>query len=176
MRIHEIQQDKRLRLETRFEELGIEAATQYFIDWIYMGAFNLPYSKLDRFEASFYLINSVLPPEIIQSYGKLPILYRGMSFSPQKIKQIQLGGLPIKSRIMAWTPYKEQAIEYVLGTSESGVVLKHKPKAKEVLLSLTPETLKFLGVSNLFVSNKGETILSLPILTVTPEIVEKIIT
>lgn len=166
------------RLTDRFRELGIEPAAKYFLDWIYHGSFNLSYSKLDKFEAAFYAINSVLPDSVIQSYGNLPMLYRGMAFPKDKLAQIRQGGMPIKSRIMAWTPYADHALSYVqsfmndLGT---GVVIKHKPNAQEVVLSMTPETEKFLGVSPLLVANIDETILSLPMLKITPEMVEKIV-
>lgn len=164
------------RLIDRFRELGIEPAVKYFLNWIYHGAFNLPYSKLDKYEAAFYLINSVLSPQVRDSYRRLPMMYRGMAFSENKVQQISSVGLSIQSRIMAWTPYAEHAANYVkssdLGT---GVVIKHKPREEEVLLSMTPETEKFLGVSPLLVANVDETILSLPILKITPEIVDKVI-
>lgn len=164
------------KLIDRFTELGIKPAAQYFLDWIYHGAFNLTYSKLDKFEAAFYLINSVLPPEVLRSYGKLPTMYRGMAFPASKLQQINKGGLPIQSRIMAWTPHAFHAINYVKSSNlGTGVVIKHKPREEEVLLSMTPETEKFLGVSPLIVANIDETILSLPILKITPEIVEKIV-
>lgn len=164
------------KLIDRFTELGILPAAKYFINWIYHGAFNLPYSQLDKYEAAFYLINSVLSPKVRSSYAQLPVMYRGMAFSESKLQQISSGGLSIKSRIMAWTPYAEHAANYVrssdLGT---GVVIKHKPREEEVLLSMTEETEKFLGVSPLLVANVDETILSLPILKITPEIVDKVI-
>lgn len=165
------------KLEDRFNKLGIKVAYDYFVDWIYYGQFNLPYSKLDRFEQAFYLINSVLPPEVLRSYAQLPVMYRGMKFSKEKVKQIYSGGLPIKSRIMAWSPNFSQVLGYYADNTFSGkndwVVLKHKPVADEVIISLNAETMKFLKLSPKLVANSGETILSIPILKITPEMVER---
>lgn len=162
------------KLIDRFKELDIEDSAQYFIDWIYHGRFKLAYSQLDKFEAAFYLIRSVLPDEIIESYDKLPTMYRGMSFSPSEIRKIYREGLPIKSRVMSWTPHLGVAIDYARYEG-TGVVLEHNPRAEEVIISLTPKTEKFLGVNKFIVSNPDETILSLPLLTITPEIVERVV-
>lgn len=161
----------------RFEKLGLGTeVADYFLNWVYHGQFNLPYSKLDKFEAAFYAIRSVLPDSVIQSYNKLPVVYRGMSFSPTKLQQINSGGLPIKSRIMAWTPYLKAATEYIKNAEiTTGVVLKHKPVASDVVLAMNPETEDFLHLNKFIVANPGEAILSLPILNITPEIVVKVI-
>lgn len=164
------------RLKTRFAELGILPAAKYFLDWIYHGAFNVPYSKLDKFEAAFYSINSVLSPEVRASYSRLPMMYRGMAFPEDKLQQINQGGLPIQSRIMAWTPYAEHAENYVKSSNlGTGVVIKHKPREEEVILSMTEATEKFLHCSPLLVANVDETILSVPLLKIMPEMVEKIV-
>lgn len=164
------------KLIDRFTELGIEPAAKYFLNWIYRGAFKLPYSKLDKYEAAFYLINSVLSPEVRASYGRLPMMYRGMAFPADKLQQINQGGLPIQSRIMAWTPYAEHAENYVKSSNlGTGVVLNHKPREEEVLLSMTEATEKFLHCSPLLVANVDETILSLPVLKIMPEMVYKVI-
>jgi hypothetical protein len=166
------------KLFDRFTELGIKPAAQYFLDWMYHGRFNLSYSKLDRFEAAFYAINSVLPPKIIKSYGRLPTMYRALGFTKQQLQKIDKGGIPIQSRIMAWTPDFDTAADYLDYTNtpgHTGVVIKHQPKQDEVILSMTPETEKFLGVTKFIVANTGETILSLPMLKITPEMVAKIV-
>lgn len=164
------------KLVDRFKELGIESAAQYFIDWMYHGAFKLSMDRLHRFEAAFYAINSVLSPSVKQTYGKLPTLYRAMAFPKSKLAQINRGGLPIQSRIMAWTPDLERAEDYLnYSPPYIGVVLKHQPKQQEVVLSMNPATEKFLHVGPFLVANPGETILSLPMLKITPEMVEKVI-
>lgn len=165
------------KLIGRFKVLGIEAATDYFLDWIYHGKFNLPHSKLAKFEAAFYLIRSVLPPNVLRSYDNLPTQYRGMVFSSKKLNQISNGGLPIQSRIMAWSPDVNSALLYLGYTphTKTGVLLKYKPKEQDVVLSMNSETEKFLDISPFLVANPGETILSLPLLKITPEIVYKII-
>lgn len=158
-------------LEDRFRELGIEVAYDYFMDWFYLGQFSLPYRSLDRFEQAFYLINSVLPPTVLKSYANLPVLYRGFEFSAAKIKQIYNGGLPIKSRIMAWAPLKV-AKGYTTFVDD-WVILQHKPKQNEVILAMTPETMKFLHIQPVLVANHREAILSIPMLSITPEMVFK---
>lgn len=165
------------RVSDRFEELGIgRDVADLFINWIYHGAFKLSISELDKYEAAFRLINSVLPPEIIRSYSRLPVMYRGMTFSPAEIKRIKAGGLPIQSRIMAWTPHKQDATElYASNPGKTGVILKYKPGGGDVILSLTRDTCDFLGVGGILVANPDETILSLPLLKITPEIVDSVV-
>lgn len=165
------------RVHNRFEELGLgRDVAELFIDWIYHGQFNLSIPELDKYEAAFRLINSVLPREIIRSYSRLPVMYRGMVFPPDKIKKIYAGGLPIQSRVMAWTPHKQDATElYASNPGKTGVILKYKPKGGDVILSLTRDTCQFLGVGGILVANPDETILSLPLLKITPEIVDTVI-
>jgi hypothetical protein len=158
----------------RFEELGINEAFPYFESWIYHGAFNLPQNKLIMYEQAFHLINSVLPPEVIETYHSLPTLYRAMIFSSKQVLDIFNGGLPIQNRIMAWAP-REVANRYIpFGYRRSWVMLRHTPKESEVIISLNRPTLEFLHVPTdryRMVVNPGETILSLPLITITPEVV-----
>ena len=78
---------------------------------------------------------------------------------------------------MAWSPNFSQVLGYYADNTFSGkndwVVLKHKPVADEVIISLNAETMKFLKLSPKLVANSGETILSIPILKITPEMVER---
>ena len=157
----------------RFVELGINEAFPYFEDWIYHGAFDLPQAKLRMYEQAFHLINSVLPPEVLASYKELPTMYRVLKFKENQIKKIFTGGLPIHNRIMAWAP-RNTAIRYKpYGLYAPYVMLKHQPKVNEVIISLNRPTLDFLGVGvgSWMVVNKEETILSLPILEITPDII-----
>lgn len=174
MRIHELTESYLSRekgeVESRFNELGIEAAYEYFIGWIYNGAFNLPFSKLDRYEQAFYLINSVLPPNVLQSYRKLPTMYRGFKFNQRKLNQIQKDGLPIQSRIMAWSPEYNHVVRFYTGNND-WVIIKHEPKLDEVLLSLNSPTMNFLHISPDLVANPGETIMSIPMLMITKDMV-----
>ena len=75
---------------------------------------------------------------------------------------------------MAWTPYKKNASSYAF--HGSGLILKHQPQQQEVVLSLNKETINFLHLPQKYwIANPGETILSLPILNITPEMVDQII-
>ena len=157
----------------RFEDLGINEAFPYFEDWIYHGAFDLPHAKLHRYEQAFHLINSVLPPEVIDSYSNLPMMYRVLKFKENQVKKVFNGGLPIQNRIMAWAPLNTAEQYKPYGYGVPFVMLKHQPNENEVVISLNRPTLDFLGVGvgSRIVVNKGETILSWPILTITPDIV-----
>ena len=102
-------------------------------------------------------------------------MYRGFRLSPEQIARIEKGGLPIRSRTMAWTPWYNDAEGYIRSGREDGVVIKHNPKASEVVLSMTPDTLEFLQISPRILANPGETILSLPILKITPDMVDEVV-
>lgn len=162
------------RLKSRLEELKIPAVYNYILDWLCFGEFNLPYSKLDRYEAAFYAIRSVLPRAVLATYGQLGTYYRGFSLSLENAKRIDAGGLPIKSRIGSWAPSKQMARHYAkYGTDKkpAGVVLKHNPQQSEVILCMNKATREFLHLSSNFVANYEEAILSLPLLAITPDMV-----
>lgn len=165
------------RLKYRLKELKIPAVYNYLLDWMIVGQFNLPYSKLDRYEAAFYAVRSVLPQAVLATYGQLGTYYRGFSLSLQDAKRIDTGGLQIKSRIGSWTPNYRSARQYAAqsntDTKLAGVVLKHNPKQSEVLLCMNKPTREFLHLSSNLVANYNEAILSLPLLTITPDIVHE---
>jgi hypothetical protein len=174
MRFREIVTEQRSDWVERFAELGIQDAEDYFYNWMHRGQFKLSNDQMDRYEAAFYLIRSVLPDSVIQSYGRLPVMYRGMRFPKQTLQKLNHGGIPIKSKIMAWTQYKKNASSYAF--HGSGLILKHQPQQQEVVLSLNKETINFLHLPQKYwIANPGETILSLPILNITPEMVDQII-
>ena len=100
------------------------------------------------------------------------MLYRGMTIdSINKSKLLRRGGIPIQSRVMAWTPNYGWARDMYVNDYRNFVILKHKPNVDDVIVSLTESTLRFLQVDRAMVCNKGETILSLPILKITPDMV-----
>ena len=174
MRFREIITEQKSDWVERFTELGIRAAEDYFYNWMHRGQFNLSNNQMDKYEAAFYLIRSVLPDSVIQSYSRLPVMYRGMRFSKNTLQKLHHGGIPIKSRIMAWTPYKKNALGYAF--HGHGLILKHQPQQQEVVLSMNKETINFLHLPpKYWIANPGETILSLPILNITPEMVAKIV-
>jgi hypothetical protein len=176
MRINEVISEAAGRIPDwvdRFIELGIRDAADYFYNWIHHGEFKLTNDQMDRYEAAFYLTRSVLPDEVIRSYGRLPVMYRGMLFPPNKLNKLYNGGITIKSKIMSWTPNKKDALQYAF--HGRGVILKHQPREQEVVLSMNKETMNFLHIPHkFFVANPGETILSLPILKITPDMVDQI--
>lgn len=159
--------------EERLKELGLARAFPYLYQWIYSGRFNLPYSKLDRYEAAFYAIRNVLPQEVIDSYANLGPHYRGFVMSNTDAKKIDTGGLPINSRIAAWSPDKAEAKLYATTFAfegrPAGVILKHNPQQHEVVLSMNKPTREFLHLSSNLVANYNESILSLPLLKITPQ-------
>lgn len=160
-------------------ELGIGEAYPYLMKWIYTGLFKASPETMDKFANVFYAIRGVLPDEVIQSYNNLPTLYRGISLKDTaQLNKINNGGLDIKSQISAWTPHKQQAIDYArpaVFQKNPGVLLKHQPTANEVVLALNKPTLKYLNIDPSLVANPNEVILSLPLLKITPEIVDKVI-
>lgn len=171
--LHEHGHDSYYDFEERLKELGLARTFPYLYHWIYTGRFNLPYSKLDRYEAAFYAIRNVLPQEVLDSYANLEPHYRGFVMTNTDAKKIDTGGLAIKSRIAAWSPFKDLAKKYAttfaLETKPAGVVLKHKPQQHEVILSMNKPTREFLNISSNLVVNYNEAILSLPLLRITPQ-------
>lgn len=175
MFLHEIETPfdfAKKKLKARFTELGIEDAVPYFVGWMYWGQFKLSYDELDKYEAAFYLIRSVLPNKVLNSYSNLGPLYRGMTFSYSQLRNINSEGLPISSRIMSWTPDFWQAEQYL---DFYGVILRHTPIKREVLISLNKETMDFLKIDSVLIVNKGETILTLPVLDVRDMIYAKVV-
>lgn len=184
MRINEIANPKPYQFKdieplkqskNRLKELGIVEAYPYLMKWIYTGLFNALPDTMDTFANVFYAIRNILPDEVIQSYNSLPTVYRGLVLkNPAELDQIQNGGLNIKSQIGAWTPKKQMAMDYARANPRfnPGVVLKHQPMAKEVVLALNSPTLKYLNIDPSLVANPNEVILSLPILKITPEMVD----
>jgi hypothetical protein len=156
-------------IAARFSELGINEAFPFFETWLHHGAFELPQEKLMMFEQAFHLINSILPDEILDSYNHLPMMYRGMVVNHLAISKFKRGGIPIQSRVMAWTPSLAWVRRFYIARWDSWVILGHQPKASEVIISMNQETMEFLNVENTV--NPGETILSLPILKITPDMV-----
>lgn len=163
----------------RMQELGIGEAYPHLMKWIYTGLFKADPETMDTFANVFYAIRGVLPDEVIQSYNQLPIVYRGLSLrNDAQLNKISNGGLDIKSQIGAWTPKKQAAIDYArtdVFYKHPGVVIKHQPTSKDVVLALNKPTLKYLNIDPSLVANPNEVILSLPLLKITPEIVDKVI-
>ena len=179
MRINEVTSEAAGRTPDwvdRFIELGIRDAADYFYNWMHHGEFKLRNDRMDRYEAAFYLIRSVLSDEVINSYNRLPVMYRGMEFTAAQLDKLYNGGISIKSKIMSWTPDKRTAKGYVFQGHSRGVILRHQPREQEVVLSMNKETMSFLHIPRKFViANPGETILSLPILKITPDMVDEIL-
>jgi hypothetical protein len=160
----------------RFTELGIHEAFPYFESWVFHGAFNLHQKELYHYEQAFWLINSILPDEVINSYGNLPEMYRALSFEkhiePRLSHQLYRGGIPLKSRIMAWSPnLKHVQLVYSTEGFRPYVIMKHQPRASEVMVALNGDTMEFLHVDPRMVVNRSEAIMSLPILKCTPDMV-----
>lgn len=160
-------------------ELSIGEAYPYLMKWIYTGLFKASPETMDKFANVFYAVRGVLPDNIIASYNQLPTLYRGLPLkNSQQLDKISNGGLDIKSQISAWTPYKKTAIDYARPAvfyKNPGVLLKHNSVESEVVLALNKPTLNYLGIDSNLVANPNEVILSLPMLKITPEIVDKVI-
>lgn len=167
------------QVKARLKELGIGEAYPYLMKWIYTGLFRASPETMENFSHVFYALRNILPNEVIVSYNQLPTLYRGMSLkNTAQLDKITNGGLDIKSQIGAWTPKKKAAIDYArtdVFYKHPGIVLKHQPVAKEVVLALNGATLKYLKIDPSLVANPNEVILSLPLLKITPEIVDKVI-
>tara|TARA_R110000868_G_scaffold324078_1_gene584995 strand:+ start:1753 stop:2346 length:594 start_codon:yes stop_codon:yes gene_type:complete len=162
--------DPKTVLTARFLELGIDAAERPLLEWILEGQFRIPANKMDRYEQTFWLINSILPDDIIESYSKLPMMYRGFKpKSREDLDKIYNGGLPIYSKIASWAPYNV-ALNYYY-PDVNGVLLHYQPKGPEVIFSLTKDTCDFLHLQEELIVNYMETILSLPILKITPDLV-----
>jgi hypothetical protein len=159
----------------RMRELSIVEAYPHLMKWIYTGLFSANPQTMDAYANVFYAIRSVLPDQVIATYSNLPTVYRGLMLKNEsQLDKISNGGLDIKSQISAWTPRKQLAIDYAR-SDDAGVVLKHNPVESEVVLALNGPTIKYLGINSMLVANPNETILSLPILKITPEMVEKVI-
>lgn len=167
----------------RMQELGIGEAYPHLMRWIYTGLFRANPETMDKFANVFYAIRGVLPPEVIATYKTLPTLYRGMVLkNDTQIDKIKNGGLEIKSQIAAWTPDKQRAASYAHQdyykdgklVNIPGILLKHNPTEKNVVLALNESTLKYLGIGSDLPANPNEVILSLPILKITPDMVEKV--
>lgn len=159
----------------RMQQLGLLEAYPYLMKWIYTGLFSASPQTMDVYANVFYAIRNVLPENVIATYTSLPTVYRGHVLkNEEQLNKISNGGLGIKSQISAWTPNKRLAIDYAR-THDCGVVLKHDPVESEVVLVLNKPTLKYLNIDPKLVANPNETILSLPILKITPEMVEKVI-
>ena len=184
MRINELENPKPFILKheeplsytkNRMRQLGLSVAYPYLMKWIYTGLFKASPQTMDVYANAFYAIRNVLPDNIIATYATLPTVYRGHILkNEEQLNKISNGGLSIKSQISAWTPNKRLAIDYAR-THDWGVVLKHDPVESEVVLALNKPTLKYLGIDSSLVANPNEIILSLPILKITPEMVEKVI-
>lgn len=163
----------------RMQELGLAETYPYLMRWIYTGLFKAAAETMDKFANMFYAIRSALPDEIIATYSKLPVLYRGRSLrNQQQLEKIYNSGLDIRSQISAWTPHKQHAIDYArtdVFYKRPGILLSHTPVESEVVLALNKPTLHYLNIDQGLVANKDEVILSLPVLKITPEMVVKVI-
>jgi hypothetical protein len=178
MIINEVVNEKRYdHPAERFDELGIGFAYLYVQNWFFRGhgKFSLGARDLDRYETAFYAIRNRLPRSVIQSYNSLPTMYRGMIFPLSQIAKIDQGGLPIRNRVMSWTPRAGDARRYITNGRTTGVVIKHQPQASEVILSMNQPTLDFLKIPEHVISNPGDTVLSLPLLTITPDMVDQVV-
>lgn len=164
--------------KNRMRKLGIGEAYRHLMKWIYTGLFKANPGTMDQYANVFYAIRSVLPPEVVQSYGNLPRLYRGVVLkSKEQLYQINSGGLPMKSQISAWTPDKRKAGDYAreeIFGGKPGVVLRHHAAESEVVLAFNSPTMEYLRIDPRLVANPREVILSLSDLAITPKMVEKV--
>lgn len=156
--------------QARFAQLGIESLFDDFEQWFVGGVFEPDPDADVRRDDVFWAIRSVLPKRVIDSYGRLPTVYRGFKL-PEGVshQDAKKHGFPISSRLMSWSNYalaKSYAAYY-----GGSVILAHRPQKSEVVLHLNQETIDFLHMPMEMVANQGEAVLSLNMLHIPPKMI-----